>query len=106
MWKVPSKNCPPKGSVFHTFGWPERPLTYGGSFLYSCGDNTIALGYIVGLDYRNPYQDPFQDLQKFKTHYSVKKILEGGKLIEYGARTMTEGGLQALPSYQNFFYPF
>ena len=97
LWSIPAAQCPPPGTVRHTFGWPMRPFSYGGSFLYSAGDNRVALGYIVGLDYRNPYQDPFKDFQLFKTHRSVERILRGGKLIGYGARTLTEGGINAMP---------
>ncbi|KAL3265896.1 hypothetical protein HHI36_010086 [Cryptolaemus montrouzieri] len=98
MWEIdPSKHVP--GTVEHTFGWPLDPHTYGGSFLYHLNDSSplIAVGFVVGLDYSNPYISPFREFQRFKLHPSVKSIFEGGKRIAYGARAINEGGLQSLP---------
>ena len=71
--------------------------TYAGSFVYHAENRQIYLGYVVGLDYKNPYLSPFEEFQKFKTHPSIKKMLQGGKRISYGARALIEGGLQSLP---------
>ena len=96
LWQVdPSKHEP--GLVVHTAGWPLDSNTYGGSFLYHADDNKIAVGFVVGLDYTNPWLSPFQEFQRFKTHPSIRKHLEGGKRISYGARTITAGGLMSLP---------
>ncbi|WP_222566189.1 electron transfer flavoprotein-ubiquinone oxidoreductase [Novilysobacter antarcticus] len=96
LWQVdPSKHEP--GLVVHTAGWPLDSETYGGSFLYHADDNKIAVGFVVGLDYSNPWLSPFQEFQRFKTHPSIRKHLEGGKRISYGARTITAGGLMSLP---------
>nr|BAN20927.1 electron transfer flavoprotein-ubiquinone oxidoreductase [Riptortus pedestris] len=98
LWEVKPEVHKP-GTVEHTIGWPLDMHTYGGSFLYHLNDTTplIALGMVVGLDYSNPYLSPFNTLQKFKHHPSVKKILEGGKRIAYGARALNEGGFQSIP---------
>ncbi len=96
LWQVdPAKHEP--GLVVHTAGWPLDSDTYGGSFLYHADDNKIAVGFVVGLDYSNPWLSPFQEFQRFKTHPSIRKHLEGGKRISYGARTITAGGLMSLP---------
>ena len=71
--------------------------TYGGSFCYHAGNNQIYIGYVIGLDYRNPHLSPYDEFQKFKTHPVISKILTGGKRISYGARALIEGGLQSLP---------
>jgi electron-transferring-flavoprotein dehydrogenase len=86
-----------EGLVMHTTGWPLDKKTYGGSFLYHAENKQIFIGYVVGLDYQNPHLSPFDEFQRFKTHKSIKKILEGGKRIAYGARALIEGGIQSLP---------
>src|SRR5690606_24669838 len=77
--------------------WPLDSDTYGGSFLYHAENGKIAVGFVVGLDYANPYLSPFEEFQRFKTHPAIRKHLEGGKRIGYGARAITAGGLQSLP---------
>ncbi|XP_070554079.1 electron transfer flavoprotein-ubiquinone oxidoreductase, mitochondrial-like [Ptychodera flava] len=98
VWEIDPKNHFP-GRVEHTVGWPLNRHTYGGSFLYHLdeGSPLIALGFVVGLDYSNPYLSPFKEFQRFKHHPSVQPTLEGGKRISYGARALNEGGLQCIP---------
>lgn len=86
------------GLVEHSIGWPLDRNTYGGSFLYHLNDPTplIAVGFVVGLDYSNPYLSPFQEFQRFKTHPKVKSVFEGGTRIAYGARAINEGGFQSI----------
>lgn len=96
IWEVDSPAYEP-GLVTHTQGWPLDTKTYGGGFVYHQEKNKIALGFVVGLDYPNPYLDPFQELQRFKTHPHIRRILTGGKCIGYGARSLNEGGWQAIP---------
>lgn len=96
LWRVPSTQHQ-LGRVLHTVGWPLDNKTYGGSFLYHFSDSRVALGFVVGLDYQNPYLDPFQILQQWKTHPSIQPILENGECIQYGARALNEGGWQAIP---------
>lgn len=86
-----------EGLIVHTIGWPMDTKTYGGSWMYHLDNNQISLGYVVGLDYQNPYLSPFEEMQRFKTHPAVKKYLEGGRRIAYGARAIVEGGFQSLP---------
>ena len=86
-----------EGLVMHTVGWPLDNNTYGGSFMYHAENKQVFLGYVVGLDYKNPYLSPFDEFQKFKTHPSINTFLEAGKRISYGARALIEGGLQSLP---------
>ncbi len=86
-----------EGKIIHTVGWPMDRETYGGSWLYHMEDNKISIGFVVGLDYKNPYLSPFEEMQRYKTHPSIKKYLEGGKRISYGARALSEGGFQSLP---------
>ena len=81
----------------HTIGWPLDSQTYGGSFLYHLEENQIAIGFVVGLDYRNPHLDPFLEFQRFKTHPRIRPVLEGGQRIAYGARALNEGGFQSIP---------
>ena len=81
----------------HTAGWPLDNNTYGGSFLYHADNKQVFLGYVIGLDYKNPHLSPFDEFQRFKTHPAIKKIIEGGKRVSYGARALIEGGLQSLP---------
>ena len=96
LWEVsPEKSRP--GHVQHTFGWPLDNNTGGGSFCYHYNDNTIALGFVVHLNYKNPYLYPYGEFQKFKTHSEIADLLEGGKRIAYGSRAITEGGYQSVP---------
>jgi electron-transferring-flavoprotein dehydrogenase len=81
----------------HTAGWPLEDDTYGGSFLYHAEDNKVALGFVVGLDYANPWLNPFEEFQRWKTHPEIRKYLEGGKRLGYGARAITAGGILSLP---------
>jgi electron-transferring-flavoprotein dehydrogenase len=85
------------GLVVHTAGWPLDSKTYGGSFLYHLENNQIAVGFVVGLGYTNPYLSPFEEFQRYKTHPFIRPFFEGGKRIAYGARAITAGGLTALP---------
>jgi electron-transferring-flavoprotein dehydrogenase len=96
LWQVaPEKHQP--GLVQHTFGWPLDNSTGGGSFLYHFGDNLVSVGFVVHLNYENPYLSPFDEFQRFKTHPLVRDTLQGGKRISYGARAITEGGWQSVP---------
>ena len=96
LWEIPAANHKP-GLVEHTVGWPLDRGTYGGSFLYHFGNNLISYGFVIGLDYRNPWLSPFDEMQRFKTHPEVRKHFEGGRRISYGARALNEGGLQSIP---------
>ena len=96
LWEVdPAKHKP--GLVVHTAGWPLDSKTYGGSFLYHLEDNQVAVGFVVGLDYTNPYLNPFEEFQRYKTHPKIRDTFTGGRRISYGARALNEGGLQCLP---------
>ena len=96
LWEIdPAKHQP--GLVIHTAGWPLDADTYGGSFLYHLENNLVAVGYVVGLGYENPYLSPFEEFQRYKTHPSIRGFFEGGKRLSYGARAITAGGLQSLP---------
>jgi electron-transferring-flavoprotein dehydrogenase len=96
LWEVkPEKHQP--GLVVHTAGWPLERDTYGGSFLYHLENNQVAVGFVVGLGYSNPYLSPYEEFQRYKTHPSIRGFLEGGKRIAYGARAIAAGGLQSLP---------
>ncbi len=96
LWEVaPDKHQP--GLVQHTFGWPLNNRTGGGSFLYHYGQNLVAVGYVIHLNYDNPYISPYDEFQRFKTHPTIRGLFEGGKRIAYGARAITEGGWQSLP---------
>jgi len=96
LWEVrPEKHVP--GLVVHTAGWPLPNDTYGGSFLYHLENNQVAVGYVVGLGYRNPYLYPFEEFQRYKTHPAIRGFFEGGRRISYGARAISAGGLQSLP---------
>ena len=97
VWEVPAEQAAP-GRVIHTVGWPLPRDTYGGSFLYHLNDNLVALGFVVGLDYRNPHLYPYMEFQRFKHHPAIAAILEGGRRISYGARALNEGGYQSLPT--------
>ena len=96
LWEVPSEKHQP-GLVQHTFGWPLDNRTGGGSFLYHYGDNLVAVGFVVHLNYENPYLSPYEEFQRFKTHPAIRPMLEGGKRISYGARAISEGGWQSIP---------
>ena len=96
IWEIKDENHQ-EGLVMHTAGWPLDIKTYGGSFVYHAENKQVFLGYVIGLDYQNPYLSPFDEFQRFKTHPSIKSILEGGKRISYGARALIEGGFQSLP---------
>jgi len=96
LWEIdPAKHK--QGQVIHTIGWPLDSSTYGGSFVYHLEDNQLAIGFVVGLDYENPYLSPFDEMQRFKTHPRIRRMLEGGRRISYGARALNEGGLQSVP---------
>jgi electron-transferring-flavoprotein dehydrogenase len=96
LWEVsPGKHRP--GAVLHTVGWPLDASTYGGSFLYHLEDNQVAVGFVVGLDYENPYLSPFDEFQRFKTHPKIRPLFEGGRRVAYGARALNEGGFQSIP---------
>ena len=96
IWEIPAEKSRP-GLVMHSTGWPLDSKTYGGAFLYHLNDNQVAVGFVVGLDYQNPYLSPFEEFQRFKTHPEIRKTFEGGRRIAYGARSLSEGGLQSLP---------
>jgi electron-transferring-flavoprotein dehydrogenase len=85
------------GLVVHTTGWPLDSKTYGGSFLYHLENNQVVVGYVVGLNYENPYLSPYEEFQRYKTHPAINPFFEGGKRISYGARAIAAGGLQSLP---------
>jgi len=96
LWEIdPAKHQP--GLVIHTAGWPLDSQTYGGSFLYHIDNNQVMVGFVVGLAYTNPYLSPFEEFQRYKTHPEIRKFLEGGKRVSYGARAITAGGLMSLP---------
>lgn len=96
LWEVaPDRHR--KGLVMHTAGWPLDPDTYGGSFMYHYGDNLVAVGFVIGLGYTNPFLSPFEEFQRYKTHPAIRMFLEGGRRLAYGARAIAAGGLQALP---------
>ncbi len=96
IWEVEAAKHRP-GEVVHSVGWPLNAGTYGGAFVYHMENRQVAIGFITGLDYKNPYLDPYQEFQRFKTHPSIRPLLEGGKRLEYGARALNEGGLQSIP---------
>ena len=96
LWQVPPEKHQ-LGLVEHTTGWPLDDKTGGGSFMYHFGDNYVSIGYVVHLNYKNPWMSPFDEFQRFKHHPAVKPHLEGGKRIAYGARAITEGGYQSVP---------
>ena len=96
LWEIPREKHTP-GLIWHSVGWPLPKDTYGGSWLYMLGENLVSIGFVVGLDYPNPWLAPFEEFQRFKTHPEVRKFLEGGKRIAYGARALNEGGWQAVP---------
>jgi electron-transferring-flavoprotein dehydrogenase len=96
LWEVePAKHH--AGRVIHTVGWPLDRATYGGSFLYHLENNQVAVGFVIGLDYENPYLNPFEEFQRFKNHPAIRPTFEGGRRISYGARALNEGGFQSIP---------
>ncbi len=96
VWEVaPEKHKP--GRVVHTVGWPLDKTTYGGSFIYHLDNNQVAVGFIVGLDYENPYLSPFDEMQRFKTHPAIRPLFDGARRIAFGARALNEGGFQSIP---------
>ena len=96
LWEIdPAKHKP--GLVMHTMGWPLDSSTGGGSFIYHLENNQVAIGFVVHLNYKNPYLSPFDEFQRLKHHPAIKPMLEGGRRISYGARAITEGGLQSVP---------
>jgi len=96
LWEVKPENHKP-GQVTHTMGWPLSSDTGGGSFMYHLEDNQVAIGFVVHLNYKNPHLSPFDEFQRFKHHPKIKPVLEGGRRVSYGARAITEGGLQSVP---------
>ncbi|MFM8547339.1 MAG: electron transfer flavoprotein-ubiquinone oxidoreductase [Betaproteobacteria bacterium] len=98
LWEVEPSRFK-SGLVMHTAGWPLDSATYGGSFLYHFDDNKVAVGFVVGLNYTNPWLSPFEEFQRYKTHSAISAFLEGGKRIAYGARAITAGGLNSLPRF-------
>ena len=96
LWEVPDE-VHQEGLVLHTAGWPMDIATYGGSFLYHLDNNQVAVGFVIALDYQNPYLSPFDEFQRYKTHPDISRHLKGGKRIAYGARALNEGGLQSIP---------
>ncbi|WCJ41306.1 Electron transfer flavoprotein-ubiquinone oxidoreductase mitochondrial [Euphorbia peplus] len=96
VWEIDESKHEP-GAVLHTLGWPMDHKTYGGSFLYHMKDRQVSIGLVVALNYQNPHLSPYDEFQKLKHHPAIKPILEGGSVIQYGARTLNEGGLQSIP---------
>ncbi len=96
LWEVPAAQHRP-GRVMHTLGWPLDDKTGGGSFVYHWGERLVAIGFVVHLNYSNPYLSPYDEFQRFKHHPEIEPILRGGKRLAYGARAITEGGLQSTP---------
>jgi electron-transferring-flavoprotein dehydrogenase len=96
LWEIPRENHKP-GFIMHTVGWPADSSTYAGSWLYHFGDGLVSFGYVVGLDYKNPWLSPFDEMQRLKTHPHMRKHFEGGRRISYGARALSEGGFQSIP---------
>ncbi|PUE30151.1 electron transfer flavoprotein-ubiquinone oxidoreductase [Limnohabitans sp. JirII-29] len=96
LWEVDPAKAKP-GLVVHTSGWPMQDDTFGGGFLYHLEDNKVTLGFVLGLDYKNPWLSPFEEMQRWKTHPAIRAHLEGGKRIGYGARAINNGTPQALP---------
>ncbi|HET9665072.1 MAG TPA: electron transfer flavoprotein-ubiquinone oxidoreductase, partial [Burkholderiales bacterium] len=96
LWEIQPERHQ-KGLVVHTAGWPLENDTYGGSFLYHMENNLVSVGFVVGLGYSNPFLNPYEEFQRYKTHPSIRSFLEGGKRIAYGARAIAAGGLQSLP---------
>ena len=96
LWEIPAE-AHQKGLIIHSIGWPLPKDTYGGSWLYHWGDNLVSYGFVVGLDYSNPWLSPFEEMQRLKTHPVMRKNFEGGRRLSYGARALSEGGWQSMP---------
>lgn len=96
LWEIPAE-LHQTGSVMHSIGWPLDTTTYGGGFAYHYGSNLLEIGFVVGLDYQNPYLSPYEEFQRFKNHPKLRRLLEHGKRIAYGARSLNEGGFQSIP---------
>ncbi len=96
LWEIPSENFA-EGKVVHTLGFPSDAQTYGGGWIYGMKNNVVSIGYVTGLDYRDPTIDPHAEFQKFKTHPKVAAVLKGGKMIKYGAKTINAGGWNTMP---------
>ncbi len=96
LWEIKPENHT-AGKIVHTTGWPLNTDTYGGSFLYHFDKNLVSIGFVIGLDYKNPYLSPYDEFQQFKHHPQIKKYLDGGRRISYGARALNEGGYQSIP---------
>ena len=98
VWQLPNTSTQfEKGKVTHAVGWPIKSDTYAGSFMYHWGQNQISVGLVIGLDYKNPYLNPYQEFQRMKLHPLYRKVLETGRCISYGARALNEGGWQSIP---------
>ena len=97
LWEISSEHHK-QGAITHTIGWPLDNTTYGGSFMYHLENNQLAVGFVVGLDYQNPYLNPYEEFQRFKTHPKIRHIFENAKRISYGARALNEGGFQSIPN--------
>ncbi len=96
LWEVqPQQHV--AGQITHTAGWPMDWATYGGSWMYHFDANLVSVGFVVGLDYQNPYLSPFEEMQRFKTHPAIRTIFEGGRRLSYGARAISAGGFQSIP---------
>lgn len=96
IWQIPADQHA-QGTVIHTVGWPLDNQTYGGSFVYHWSQNRVIVGFVIGLDYKNPYLNPFSEMQRFKNHPLISHTLKGGERLNYGARALNEGGWQSLP---------
>jgi electron-transferring-flavoprotein dehydrogenase len=96
IWEIPAGKHK-KGFILHSIGWPMDQQTYGGGWMYHYGDNLVSVGFVVGLDYKNPYLSPFEEMQRWKTHPLIKQYLSQARRISYGARALIEGGYQSVP---------
>lgn len=99
VWRIPAGQHS-EGTIWHSVGYPLDSSTYGGSFLYHMSDCRVAIGYVVALDYKNPYLSPYGEFQRFKEHPLIRPVLEGGQVLQYGARILNEGGLQSIPKLE------
>lgn len=96
LWEIKPEKFT-AGAIIHTLGWPMDKKTYGGSWIYQFEDNLVSIGYVIGLDYENPYLSPYEEMQRFKTHPAIAPLLKDGRRIAYGARALVEGGFQSIP---------